>query len=97
VLGGSAGESLPHAAVLKADLMIGRLESDRAVSPREAEIMRLLARGRNVPFICDELFIAKSTVQTHVKHIYTKLGVSNRQELIDYLERSGDGNAVASG
>lgn len=58
-----------------------------ALSRREAEITRLLAKGRNVPFICDELFIAKSTVQTHIKHIYAKTGVSTRQELIDLLDK----------
>ncbi|WP_236643293.1 helix-turn-helix transcriptional regulator [Enterorhabdus sp. P55] len=57
------------------------------LSKRETEITRLIAKGRNVPFICDELFIAKSTVQTHIKHIYAKTGASTRQELIDLLER----------
>lgn len=70
------------------DSAVYALEARYGISPREAEIMRLLVRGRNVPHICDELFIAKSTVQTHVKHIYAKLGVSNRQELIDLVERT---------
>lgn len=58
------------------------------LSKRETEITRLIAKGRNVPFICDELFIAKSTVQTHIKHIYVKTGASTRQELIDLLENA---------
>lgn len=58
-----------------------------SLSRRETEITRLLAKGRNVPFICDELFIAKSTVQTHIKHIYAKTGASTRQELIDLLDK----------
>ena len=41
-----------------------------------------------MPFICDELFIAKSTVQTHIKHIYAKTGASTHQELIDLLENA---------
>ena len=56
------------------------------ISKRELDVVRLLAKGRNVPFICDELFIAKSTVQTHIKNIYAKTGVSSRQELLDILE-----------
>lgn len=61
---------------------------EHALSRRETEITRLLSKGRNVPFICDELFIAKSTVQTHIKHIYSKTGVSTRQELIDLLDKA---------
>lgn len=56
------------------------------ISKREQEVALLLSKGRNVPFICDELFIAKSTVQTHIKHIYAKTGATNRQELLDIIE-----------
>lgn len=55
------------------------------LSPRETEIAVLLSQGRSVPYISDELFLAKSTVETHVKHIYKKTGVHSRQELIDLL------------
>ena len=54
---------------------------------RESEVLVLLARGRSVPYICDELFIAKSTAQTHVRHIYAKMDITGgRQELLDRLE-----------
>ena len=56
------------------------------ISKREQDVVLLLSKGRNVPFICDELFIAKSTVQTHIKHIYAKTGATNRQELLDIIE-----------
>jgi Response regulator containing a CheY-like receiver domain and an HTH DNA-binding domain len=47
----------------------------------------LLVKGRNIPYICDELFIAKSTAQTHVRHIYGKMEISGgRQELLDRFE-----------
>lgn len=58
------------------------------ISKREQDVVRLLSKGRNVPFICDELFIAKSTVQTHIKHIYAKTGATNRQELLDVIEEA---------
>lgn len=58
------------------------------ISKREQDVVHLLSKGRNVPFICDELFIAKSTVQTHIKHIYAKTGTSNRQELLDIIEQT---------
>ncbi len=60
------------------------------LSHRELEVVALLIKGRNVPFICDELFIAKSTVQTHIKHIYSKMGVSGKQELLDIVEALED-------
>lgn len=57
------------------------------LSPREVEVVALLLRGRSIPYICDELFIAKSTAQTHVRHIYAKMDITGgRQELIDRLE-----------
>lgn len=57
------------------------------LSPRESEVFAMLAKGRSVPYICDALFLSKGTVQTHVRHIYAKMGVTNgRQGLLDALE-----------
>lgn len=58
------------------------------LSPRESEVLALLLKGRSIPYICDELFIAKSTAQTHVRHIYAKMEITGgRQELIDRIEQ----------
>lgn len=59
------------------------------LSPREKEILVFLAQGRSGPYIQEELCIAKSTVKTHVRHIYEKVGVTSRQELLDTLQRMG--------
>lgn len=71
------------------------------VSVREADVLWLWLHGRNTPYICDELFIAKSTVQTHLKHLYMKTGVTSRQELIDLYETasvtSGSSDTEATG
>lgn len=56
------------------------------LTPRETEILRLLAEGRSVPVICERLVISEGTARTHVKHIYQKLDVHNRQELLDLVE-----------
>ena len=56
------------------------------LTPREREVFRLLARGRNSPYIQKELVITNNTVKAHVKHIYQKLGVSSHQELIDLVD-----------
>ena len=57
------------------------------LTARETEILSLIAAGRDVPYIERELVVAKSTVKTHVKHIYAKCGVSSRQDLLDLLEK----------
>jgi len=55
------------------------------LTPREAEVFSLLMRGRSIPYIRDELVISRETVATHVKHIYFKADVHNRQELLDLM------------
>jgi two-component system, NarL family, nitrate/nitrite response regulator NarL len=49
-----------------------------ALTRRESEILRLIADGKSLPQIAKELFLALTTVKTHVQHLYDKLGVSDR-------------------
>lgn len=58
------------------------------LSNREAEILPYILKGRTSERISQELFISKSTVDTHVRRIYSKMDVHNRQELIDLSEQS---------
>ena len=58
------------------------------LSRREAEILPLALRGRTSERMAAELFISKNTVDTHMRRIYAKCGVRNRQELIDLGERA---------
>ena len=62
---------------------------NRGLTPRETEILALLAQGRSAPYIRDALIISKGTVTTHLKHIYRKLDVHSRQELIDLVRAEG--------
>jgi HD-GYP domain-containing protein (c-di-GMP phosphodiesterase class II) len=48
------------------------------LTPREVEVLRLLVRGLSYKEIAQELVISRKTAGSHVEHIYTKLGVSNR-------------------
>jgi len=50
------------------------------LTPREAEILTLLARGLNRPDIAGILNISKHTVATHVTNVYSKLSISTRSE-----------------
>ena len=45
-----------------------------------------LARGRSLPYIADALFVTTGTVKTHTVHIYRKLQVNSKQELMDLFE-----------
>lgn len=74
----------PSAAALDERCRI--LTEVHGLSAREAEILGYLARGRSQPYIRDELVLSKNTVATHVKHIYQKLNVHSRQELLDLFE-----------
>jgi DNA-binding NarL/FixJ family response regulator len=52
----------------------------RSLTPREVEILRLLARGRTNREIAEHLMFSVSTVKNHVQHIIAKLGVSDRTQ-----------------
>jgi predicted ATPase/DNA-binding CsgD family transcriptional regulator len=52
-----------------------------SLTPTELQIVELVAQGLTNPQIGDRLFISKRTVQTHLSHVFTKLGVSTRAEL----------------
>ena len=65
-----------------------RLATAASLTPRETQVLSYLVKGRSVPFIQDELVLSKSTVNTHVRHIYQKMGVRTRQELLDKVEQA---------
>lgn len=58
------------------------------LTPRESDVLFALLQGRSYTNIGHKLFISKSTVKTHANHIYAKLGVNTRDELIELLEPS---------
>ncbi|MFC5145765.1 response regulator [Streptomyces aureoversilis] len=63
--------------------LLGRVRSGRpALSPRETEILGLLAEGLANKQISRRLFISEATVKTHLVHIYGKLGVDSRTAAI---------------
>ena len=48
------------------------------LSPREGEVIKMIAEGLSVPDIAARLHLAPTTVRTHVQNLYAKLGVSDR-------------------
>ena len=67
------------------DSMIQDFGKRFALSKREIEIIRFLILGRSAPYIAEVEHIALSTVKTHKKHIYAKVGVNSREELLDII------------
>lgn len=60
------------------------------LSPREWDVLALVARGLTNPEIANELHLSENTVRFHLKNIYEKLGVSNRTEAAAwYFKHSG--------
>lgn len=53
------------------------------LTEREAEVLRCLLMGRSRPRIAQMLFISENTVNSHIKHIYSKLDVHGLQDLLD--------------
>lgn len=63
-----------------------KIAREHDLSPREEEVMVLLAKGRSMKHIEDTLVISFHTAKSHANHVYRKLGVHSREELIDLVE-----------
>ncbi|MEV6772013.1 LuxR C-terminal-related transcriptional regulator [Nocardia sp. NPDC051030] len=61
------------------------LLSAHGLSPREAEVARLVLRGNSTRLISDTLHISPHTVQDHLKAVFDKVGVRSRRDLIGRL------------
>lgn len=59
------------------------------LSAREREVLNRIARGQSIPVIAGELFVAPSTVKTHVQRLYEKLGVGDRAAAVAEAMRQG--------
>lgn len=57
------------------------------LSPRQCEILDLLARGRDTQYVMDRFTISRATAKTHVYNIYRKLDIHSRQDLYDLIEK----------
>lgn len=62
------------------------LRESFGISPREVEVLFYLGRGYSHTYIARKLFVSENTVRTHVRHIYAKLGVGTREELLDLID-----------
>jgi DNA-binding CsgD family transcriptional regulator len=66
-----------------------RTEAPDGLSPREVEVLRLLAAGGSNKGIARDLYLSPATVQRHVANIYLKIDARNRAEATTYAHRHG--------
>ncbi len=59
------------------------------LTPRENEVLNFIAQGCSIPEIAAELYLAPSTIKTHVQRLYEKLGVGDRAAAVAAAMRRG--------
>jgi DNA-binding NarL/FixJ family response regulator len=73
--------------------VVGRESASREVSqtltPREIEIVRMMAEGLRNRAIAERLSISEGTVKVHLHNVYEKLGLDGRLELVLYAQQKG--------
>ena len=100
--GDTTSESLDYALnrVMRGELWLSRrfqssllrrslFQLDQQFTPRERDILRLIAAGDTNLDIADRLFITRETVRWHLRCIYGKLGIHNRKALFELLDLAG--------
>ncbi|KAF0961033.1 MULTISPECIES: response regulator [unclassified Rhodococcus (in: high G+C Gram-positive bacteria)] len=89
VRGAAAGQSVLSPPV--ASRLLQQMQRpEEALTPREAELLTLLAKGMTNKELGKALFISEATVKTHLAHIYSKLGVDTRAAAVSVaLRRQG--------
>lgn len=67
----------------------GGPHASASLTPREIEVLKLAAEGTGIRELSEELALSSSTIRTHLKHIYAKLGVHNRTAAVTAAMRLG--------
>lgn len=65
------------------------LAAEYSLTSRETEVLNLVLAGRSIPFISETLYISPNTAKTHVRHIYQKMDIHSKQELLTLARERG--------
>lgn len=77
----ASGDSVLSPAIAS-KLMTRVRKPETSLSPREIEVLKLVAAGRSNREIGKELFLSETTVKSHLVHIFGKLGVKSRTSAV---------------
>ncbi|HEX4218849.1 MAG TPA: response regulator transcription factor [Acidimicrobiales bacterium] len=66
-----------------------RIVEDRNLTPRERQVIVLLVQGKSTAAIAGIMNVGKATLHAHLQHLFVKLGVHSRLELVAYAIRRG--------
>ena len=72
-------EKLSHAIRQQSS---GTIDSQKALTKRELDILRRLGTNSPIKKIAESLHISNNTIKTHLKNLYRKLGVESREEAV---------------
>jgi len=99
VLAAAAGQAVLDPAVQQrllsaavrapAAVPAGPAPGDDDLTPREAEVLRLIAAGKSNREIARALFVSEATVKTHVNRIFAKTGSRDRDQAVHYAYQHG--------
>jgi len=98
-LGSQAADVIKQAGQLTAQAAVSYARRSRgprqrpghgwdSLTPTEQDVARLVTEGLSNPDIADRLFISRATVKTHLAHIFTKLDIINRAQLVALATRA---------
>ena len=65
-----------------------RIES-LGITPRELEVLQLIAEGLSNKEMAERLFVSENTVKTHASRVFDKLGASRRTQAVQFAKRQG--------
>lgn len=71
------------------------LQSARGLSPRQGEIINLVAHGYDAAAIGEKLCLSENTVRTHIKRVYQRLDIHSKRELVELVAAHRDDNKQA--